>query len=128
MKRKGQTEPIDLRILKNDGTISTIRTSGISFADENENVIKFVAVAKDITIRKRNSEELFKQNKQLKEIAWTQSHIVRAPLTRLMGLVYAIQKGIVPEPEKEVYYKYIVDSANELDTVIKDITAKTVLK
>jgi len=34
----------------------------------------------------------------------------------------------VPEPEKEVYYKYIVDSANELDTVIKDITAKTVLK
>lgn len=128
MKTKGQSDPIDLRILKNDGTISTIRTSGISFADENENVIKFIAVAKDITNRKRSSEELFKQNKQLKEIAWTQSHVVRAPLTRLMGLVYAIQKGIVPEPEKEVYYKYIVDSANELDTVIKDITAKTVLK
>ncbi|MCX6206878.1 MAG: PAS domain S-box protein [Bacteroidetes bacterium] len=127
MQTKGQSEPIDLRILKNDGTISSIRTSGISFENENGIVTKFIAVAKDITNRKRNSEELFKQNKQLKEIAWTQSHIVRAPLTRLMGLVYAIQKGIVPETEKEVYYKYIVDSAHELDSVIKDITAKTVL-
>ena len=126
MKLIGQSETVELRILKNDGTISSIRTSGNSFADESGNVTKFIAVAKDITISKKASEELLKQNNQLKEIAWTQSHIVRAPLTRLMGLVYAMQRGIVPESEKGIYFNYMVDSANELDNVIKEITAKTV--
>lgn len=126
MKTAGQSATIDLRILKNDGTISVVRTTGLSFADIHGNILKFVVVAKDITIRNRISEELNKQNKQLKDIAWTQSHLVRAPLTRLMGLVQVLQKGIVADSEKDIYFKYVLDSANELDHVIKEITARTI--
>jgi hypothetical protein len=43
-----------------------------------------------------------------------------------MGLVNALDKGIVPEGEKSDYLKYVKDASNELDGVIKDITAKTV--
>jgi hypothetical protein len=32
-----------------------------------------------------------KQNKKLKEIAWAQSHIVRAPLARMLGIVNLIK-------------------------------------
>lgn len=126
MKSVGKSQTVDFRILKNDGTVSLIRTSGISFTDINGTISKFIAVAKDITVRNRISEELNKQNQQLKEIAWTQSHVVRAPLTRLMGLVHVLQKGIVADAEKENYFKYVLDSANELDNVIKEITAKTI--
>jgi len=122
----GFSDPIELRIMKNDGKIAVIRTSGICFADEQGKIFKFIAVAKDNTIRNRISQELSKQNQQLKEIAWTQSHVVRAPLTRLMGLVHVLQKGIVDESEKENYFKYVLDSAHELDSVVKEITAKTV--
>lgn len=126
MKSVGQSETVDFRILKNDGSISLLRTSGISFADLNGTIYKFIAVAKDITIKSRISLELNMQNQRLKEIAWTQSHLFRAPLTRLMGLVQVLQKGIVPDDEKGTYFNYVVDSANELDHVIKEITAKTI--
>ena len=126
MKTIGQSETMDFRILKSDGSISLIRTKGICFADSTGSITKFVAVAKDITYRNRISEELNKQNRQLKEIAWTQSHLVRAPLTRLMGLANVLQKKIVPESDKDIYLKHIQDSANELDNVIKEITSKTI--
>jgi hypothetical protein len=43
-----------------------------------------------------------------------------------MGLVNALQKDIVPETDKRMYLKYVQDSANELDNVIKEITSKTI--
>ena len=43
-----------------------------------------------------------------------------------MGLVNALDRGIIPEIERPVFFKYVTDSANELDAVIKEITAKTV--
>ena len=80
---------------------------------------------RDITRRRKISDELVKQNQQLKEIAWTQSHMVRAPLTRIIGLANALQKGIIPDSERQQYLDYIKISSDELDDVIKDITAKT---
>ena len=66
------------------------------------------------------------QNKVLKDIAWTQSHVVRAPLARLLGLVTLLQLGEESEElNKETILQYITDSANELDSIIKDISQKT---
>ena len=81
---------------------------------------------RDITSRRKILEDLEKQNQQLKEIAWTQSHMVRAPLTRIMGLANALQSEIVPDCDRKKYLNYIKSSSDELDRVIKDITAKTV--
>jgi YesN/AraC family two-component response regulator len=65
------------------------------------------------------------QNKKLKEIAWIQSHIVRAPLARIMGLITLLsdEKGNVPE--QKAIYKMVIDSSLELDNIIKDIVNKT---
>ena len=84
------------------------------------------AYFRDISRRRKISKELEKQNQQLREIAWTQSHMVRAPLTRIMGLANALQEGIVPECDRQQYLDYIKNSSDELDDVIKNITAKTV--
>ena len=88
--------------------------------------VDVAAYFRDITIKMQITNELKKQNQQLKDIAWAQSHKVRAPLTRIMGLVNALDRGIIPEIERPVFFKYVTDSANELDAVIKEITAKTV--
>ncbi len=72
------------------------------------------------------NESITKQNKLLKEIAWIQSHLVRAPLARIMGL----SNLLLDEDEddnnsnKNQIINYIVDSANELDIIIKDIVDK----
>jgi PAS domain S-box-containing protein len=109
---------------KTGKTIPVFMSSGSPFQIGED--IFIAAFFKDITTRVRINEELKKQNKQLKEIAWTQSHVVRAPLTRLMGLVNALDKGIVPDCDKSSYLKHIKNSSDELDTVIKQITALTI--
>lgn len=66
------------------------------------------------------------QNKQLREIAWLQSHGVRAPLARLMGLVNLLQSSDdLKDLDMGEIYKHIQNSADELDKIIKDITQKT---
>lgn len=117
---------IETYILTKEGNRVPVQISGgNSFQIGDE--IFVAAYFKDISTRVRITEENQKQNQQLKEIAWAQSHVVRAPLTRLMGLVNALDRGIVPESEKAIYWKYVKDASNELDAVIKDITAKTIV-
>ncbi|MCG9881093.1 MAG: response regulator [Bacteroidia bacterium] len=72
-----------------------------------------------------NNELIKKQNEQLKEIAWIQSHVVRAPLARLMGLVELLQLNETSdELGKDEIVDFISKSAEELDGIIRDITLK----
>jgi len=61
------------------------------------------------------------QNKKLREIAWIQSHIVRAPLARMMGLMDLFKSAA---DEKETIVDFLIESAHELDAIIQDITNK----
>jgi DNA-binding NarL/FixJ family response regulator len=61
------------------------------------------------------------QNKKLREIAWIQSHIVRAPLARMMGLMDLFKSA---GDEKETIVDFLIESAHELDAIIQDITNK----
>lgn len=73
----------------------------------------------------QNNELIKQQNEQLKDIAWIQSHVVRAPLARLMGLVELLQLNETSEDlGKEQIVEFIAQSANELDGIIRDITLK----
>ena len=80
---------------------------------------------RDITELRKHTKEIEDQNIKLKEIAWMQSHQVRAPLARIMGLIqlingYPEQKMDLPDA-----LNYILASANELDDIIRKIVRKT---
>ena len=62
---------------------------------------------------------------KLKEIAWTQSHIVRAPLSRMMGIVNVLKQIGTTNPEFTEWVIHFDNSAKELDNIILDITRKT---
>jgi len=96
--------------------------------EENEagNVVWY-GYLEDITLQKQILLNLERQNKQLRDIAWAQSHLVRAPLARLMGLVNMLKNGMVEKEEEHTFLEYLEQSANELDNVIKEITHKTIL-
>lgn len=80
--------------------------------------------SKDITDRMNYIEAIEDQNKKLREIAWIQSHLVRAPVVRILGLVELIKnyKDSIDEAE---LLNYIFESTQELDLLIKDIVDKT---
>ena len=80
---------------------------------------------RDITEHKMYVQTIENQNKKFKEISWIQSHLVRAPLARVMGLatLLAVETN---EREKDEMLKMLQVSSAELDNIIKDITQKTV--
>jgi len=83
-----------------------------------------VTIATDITERLNYIKAIEVQNEKLREISWIQSHIVRAPLARIMGLVPLMKDLKGNKKEKAKMFDYLMSSADELDEVIKSITDK----
>ena len=83
-----------------------------------------LVLASNITDRLEYLKTLEVQNKKLTEIAWTQSHVVRAPLARIMALIDLIKNYPELNEENEELLGYIFTSAVELDEVITEISRK----
>ncbi|MDB5142914.1 MAG: domain S-box protein [Mucilaginibacter sp.] len=108
--------------LKKNGEIIEveIQSNCIQYKGKNAKV----TIATDVTEKLDYIKAMEAQNEKLSEISWIQSHVVRAPLARIMGLIQVIN-GSKEFDEKEKTLEYILLSANELDTAIRQITDKT---
>ncbi|WP_051350302.1 PAS domain-containing protein [Dyadobacter alkalitolerans] len=84
-----------------------------------------VVLANDVTERMRYIQAIEAQNKKLREISWMQSHVIRAPLARIMALLPMLELPAEPDAEQQLIYNYLVASAKELDHVIHSITDAT---
>ncbi|MEO9868868.1 MAG: tetratricopeptide repeat protein [Ekhidna sp.] len=70
----------------------------------------------------RRAKELEKRNQQLKEYISSNSHIVRAPLARILGLVDLYKPG--DSENLDFINKSIHESATELDNALREINQK----
>jgi signal transduction histidine kinase len=106
--------------LKKNGEIIQvdIQANFIQYKGKNAKV----TIATDVTEKLNYIKEIEQQNEKLREISWIQSHIVRAPLARLMGLVGLIKDVGSDCEDNQKMLEYILISARELDDVIKEIT------
>lgn len=112
------------RHLKKNGEIIKVEigSSAILF---NGRQAKLVLV-NDITEKVHYIETIENQNRALKEISWIQSHVVRAPLARLMGLVNLLEnESFHINPELNGLLSHIKTSSFELDDIIRDISKKS---
>ncbi|WP_339922602.1 response regulator [uncultured Cyclobacterium sp.] len=108
---------------KKNGEIITVETS-FNTINYNGKKMKLI-LAIDVTHKHAHLKTIEKQNGRLKEISWVQSHVVRAPLARLMGLVHLLEVmiGKLTDDQRDVL-NHINNSAVELDDVIRDINNK----
>ncbi len=112
------------RIQKKDGTVITVEVH--SNRMDYDGIEARIVLATDITERIAHARAMEMQNRKLREIAWTQSHVVRAPLARLMGLLELYKLSPEEDPEERDFCMQEIDnSAQELDRIIRDISAKT---
>lgn len=108
---------------RKDGEVLTVSIQSSLIEVDGQNTC--LLVANDITERQNHLAEVESMNKQLREIAWIQSHVVRAPLARLMGLVEVFKSYKTADVDTEQLAENIRLSANELDEIIKSISDKT---
>lgn len=103
-------------------TISVIRDT---FGD----ITHYVAIADDITEKKeleaeqqRLTIDLMQTNRSLKQFSYALSHYIRAPLSNILAFKNLLNEGM-PEQEQKQVLAHVVSSAEQIDTVIKDINA-----
>ncbi|WP_442589299.1 PAS domain S-box protein [Pedobacter sp. AW31-3R] len=107
-----------------------VETVATDMFDE-PSVAGIVVNSRDVTQRIENElrlretvHEFEEQNCRLREISWLQSHVVRAPLARVMGLAELLGYNENDENKKELI-DHLKDSANEVDQIIREIIKKS---
>lgn len=106
-----------------DGTVRDVEVFSSLLVINGKEYIH--AIIHDITERNSYLSTVERQNQALREIAWIQSHVVRAPLARLMGLMALWEDEDLTSEERDVIKKEMANSVNEIDKTIHDITEKS---
>ncbi len=87
-----------------------------------------LGIAKNVTERKLIEieqddyiKEIENQNQRLRKISWIQSHLVRAPLANIRGLVDLLRTSMLNEQERLELTGLLQDASEKLDDVILKI-------
>lgn len=108
---------------KKNGQIISVEITSNLFSYNGKTVR--IILANDITERLNFIEAIVEQNKNLKEIAWIQSHVVRAPLARMMAIIKVLQnEHLKPASDSHFLFEELLKSADELDQIIREISEK----
>lgn len=112
------------RHVKKNGEVIFVDVQGNSI-DQDKNGLRII-LATDISERLNYIKAVEEQNAKLREISWIQSHVVRAPLARMMGLINLLDNSTFSgQVNKEDVLGYLATSAHELDRIIRDIVVKS---
>lgn len=66
-----------------------------------------------------------KKNRELTDIAYLQSHILRAPLANMLGIVQILKDPQIDTADKEALYNDLLKSLKDMDDRIHEVAEKT---
>jgi len=116
------------RFIRADGSIALIEHRATFTRDESGKAIRGIGAFRDVTELKESLLKLKLRNEQLEKITWIQSHLVRAPLAKIMCLVdlLALQDKTTGISDSEII-DGIIDASLELDQIIRKIIKQSEL-
>jgi PAS domain S-box-containing protein len=108
-----------------DGTYKFVFDRGFLLFDDDGNAVRMIGAMQDITEQMNYIQKIEEHNSRLKDIAWTQTHLVRGPLARIMGISSLLKLQQDDPDSRDQLLDYLEISASELDQVIKTIIEKS---
>jgi PAS domain S-box-containing protein len=115
----------EYRFACGDGTYKYVFDRGFLALDTLGTPYRMIGAMQDITESRSYIKAIEEQNAKLKEIGWMQSHTVRAPLARIMGLVDLLHRCAPGDQDYKALLDHLSSSAEELDRIIIDIAKST---
>jgi PAS domain S-box-containing protein len=122
----GEDAEFEERIIRPNGDLRYLRSWAKLKKDGQGVPLEMIGACLDITEKVDHIRAIEDRNRQLLEIAWMQSHVIRSPLTKIMALVELI--GDTPDThtaEKNELFGHLLASAQELDEQVRRINEKT---
>lgn len=109
-----------------DETYKHVLDRGILIFDEQTGKpLRMIGAIQDISERVAHTRAVEEHNARLKEIAWTQAHLVRAPLTSILGLMPLLNDPKADDCARQAMLLHLNTAAMQLDDVIKAIISKS---
>jgi len=115
----------DERVFRPDGSLRYLRSWAKLKTDSNGKPLEMIGACLDNTEKILYANAVEQQSRQLLDIAWLQSHSIRSPLVRIMGLADLLCNTPNTEEEKNKLITYLMASTRELDEQIRLISLKT---
>ena len=109
------------RFKKGNGQYAHVNDRGFIVRDHNGLATRMVGAMRDVTAKTEFLNAIKAQNEKLKKIAWKQSHELRGPLTKVMGLASLVKQDGFKDITVDDFLTYISAAASELDHVIREI-------
>ena len=81
----------------------------------------------DVTEQRRHVNMIQTQNKRLREIAWIQSHEVRAPVANIQGLLLLFNFDDFSDPMNRELMDHLKEATQKLDEITRRITNHTII-
>ncbi|WP_081210092.1 PAS domain S-box protein [Salegentibacter sediminis] len=125
VERKRKLMHTEYRLACADGSYKYVLDRSYLLTDTSGNPKRIIGSIQDITDRYNYIKAIEDSNERLREIAWTQSHVVRAPLARIMGLIDLLRNNRENIENITEILDNILISSEELDKVIRKIANKT---
>jgi len=111
-------------VYKDEVVYNEISSSPI--IDHNGDIIGVNCIARDISQQKKQFFKIRQQNEKLREIAWIQSHKVRAPVSSILGLASLLDYESITNEHTVDIIKKLKQVTNDLDDIIKEIVDATI--
>ena len=112
----------EYRFRRGDNSYASVFDKGRIMHDDQGRPFRMVGGIRDVTDLKIALEKIHLRDRQLAEVSFYNSHKVRAPLARLMGLVSVLRLDPdTPPAEHRELLEKIRNAAEELDYLIKNI-------
>ena len=115
----------EYRLACADGSYKYVLDRSYLLTNSSGKPKRIIGSLQDITDRYNYIKAIEDSNERLREIAWTQSHVVRAPLARIMGLIDLLKNHKENIENITEIIDNILISSEELDKVIRKIANKT---
>lgn len=109
---------------KKDGSIMYVEL--VSKIINIEKIKYGLVMANDITESLNYIKAIESQNTRLQEITFNYSHIIRAPLANMMGIINMVKEMDPSSPENAELLEYLFTSCNQLDEKINEVIEKSV--
>jgi PAS domain S-box-containing protein len=122
IENKNSRLKLEYRFRCADGTYKYVLDRAFLMLNDAGEPVRMIGSMQDITERINYIKAIEEQNLRLREIAWAQSHLVRSPVARIMGL-----SSLISEHHSDIkeLLLHLDQSARELDAIIGNIIKKT---
>jgi PAS domain S-box-containing protein len=110
------------RFRRKDDSFAYIYDRGHIVLDEQNTPARVIGGMVDVTERVLAEESILIKNRQIAEYAFFNSHKLRGPLARMMGLIELIDFQEAHREENKTLLNHLKVIAEELDELVKDVS------